>query len=89
MVIVRMRVVHVTIMVAVLGVVIMIVGVVVHPVHPLHFTRLRQFALASRPDFPGCLLRMQSAETTTRIVHRKPETAKEHRQECLCYQWEV
>lgn len=49
--IVRMRMVHVAIMVAVLGVVIMIVGVVVHPVHPLYFTRLRLLAQASLAVF--------------------------------------
>ena len=47
-VIVRMRMVHVAIVVAVLGIVILIVGVVVHPVHLLHFTRLRRVAQDSR-----------------------------------------
>ena len=89
MVIVRMRVVHVAIVVAVLGVVVMIVGVVVHPVHPLHFTRLRRLAQASRADFLECLLMPSRAEEPPLVVRCMPETAKEHRQECLWYQWEV
>jgi Na+/H+-dicarboxylate symporter len=88
-----MGVVHVAIMVAVFGVVVMIVGVVVHPVHPLHFTRLRRLALPSRFDF---VMTQNSARVLPLVVRCMPETAKEHRQECpsrlrtsLCYQWEV
>jgi len=86
LVIVRVRMVHMAIMVAVLGIVVMIVGVVVHPVHPLNFTRLRRLAQDSRVAF----VMMQSAPRVPLLVLRcTTETAKEHRQECLCQQWEV
>ena len=72
MMIVRMM--HVAVMVAVLGVVVMIVGVVVHPVH-----RFILRACGDSRRILGPLL----------VVRCVTETAKAHRQECLCYQWEV
>ena len=88
--IVRMGMVHVAIMVAVLGVVVVIVGVVVHPLHPLHFTRLRRLAQPSQLTSRAAFVMMQNSSIALPLVVRcMKKAAKERRQECLCYQWEV
>ena len=64
--IVRVRVMHVAIMVAVLG--ITSVGMIVHAVHPLYFTHLRRLVQAFRVD---CVVISigSSLATASRALH--------------------
>jgi hypothetical protein len=86
---VRVRMMDVTIVVAMLGIVVVLtvvsVGVIVHLIHQTHFTRLRQLA---QPLALPELLQVDDSATTL-VAPRTTRAAKTHRQECLCYQWEV
>ena len=91
--IVRMRVVHVAVVVAVFGVVVVTVGIVVHAVHLLYFTHLRCRAQPGANESKAHRLIMLSAASQQK-AHRPFEA--QGRQECpsrlrtsLCYQWEV
>jgi len=69
-------VVYVAVVVAVFGVVVVTMGIVLHAVHLLYFTHLR------------CRVQPRSRESKAHsqdwLCHPNA-----HRQECLCYQWEV
>jgi len=77
---VRVGVVHMAVVMAVLGVVntCVVVRMVVHQVRRVHFTRLAWIVLLL--GSLGC------KRSTARFGCA---TQKTHRQECLCYQWEV
>jgi hypothetical protein len=78
------RVMHVAVVVAMLGIVVVLtvvsVGVVVHLVHPLHFTRAGQLALA----FWANLVVIETDDARAlRDARPVARTAKAHRPECL------
>jgi hypothetical protein len=79
----RVRVVYVAVVVATLGVlstcVVVTMGIVVHAVHLLYFTHLSCRAQ------PGSNESKKHRQVTLSAVSQQ----NAHRQECLCYQWEV
>jgi len=86
---VRVRVVHMTIVVAVLGVVT--IRIVVHAVHLLYFTHLSCRAQARSNESKAQVVRSAASQQKAhrQVMRSAILQQKAHRQECLCYQWEV